>query len=167
MLGLSCYFIKLRSLDILGRCLLIVILAVVGAYAPVMAQTINCPSTVRFGEVISCGSAGTVTINPDGSRTSTGCLAFAGAPFTSARCSYTQPFPPTEMIITVDPATTISSASNNLTVDNFQINAPGNGSSISVFDPVGNVDIGADLVVPATSAAGSYSGAVFVTIDLP
>lgn len=149
------------------KCLSIFFITIFAAHTHAMAQTINCPSTVRFGEIISCGSAGTVTINPDGSRFATGCLAFAGAPFTSALCSYSQPFPPTEMVITVDMTTTISSGSNNLTVENFQINAPGNGPSISVFDPVGNVNIGADLIVPATPAAGSYSGSVFVTIDLP
>jgi len=137
------------------------------AHAPVMAQSINCAAAINFGDIILCGAAGTVTINPDGSRSSTGCLAFGGGPHVNGLCSYTQPFPSTHMVITVDSSTAISSGPNSLTVQNFQINTPGQGRSIDVFDPIGNINIGADLVVPATPADGGYSGIVIVTIDLP
>lgn len=134
---------------------------------PAMAQSIDCFQTLNFGTIETCATGGTVTIDPDGTRTTGGCLSSSGSS-SRGRCILTGTFfPVTPMTVSVAaPTYTITKGGgDNMDVNNFQINTAGNGPAITVTAFITVVNIGADLVVGAAQPSGSYTGAVTVNVN--
>ncbi len=128
---------------------------------------INCINPLIFGEIIPCGSAGTLVIRPDGSAVAS-CVFQGSAPTSNALCSITQSFPfrPMDVVVTT-PSISITSGANSMTVNNFNLITNGGGDSVSLpAQPFVEVPIGATMNVGATQASGSYSGNFTVEVTL-
>lgn len=130
------------------------------------AQNLNCFDNLLFGSMTPCGAAGTVTIQPDNTPSSS-CVTVGGAPQSRARCIVTQTPPTRPIQISVSAATvTISNGTANMNVNGFNIISNAGGCCKTVTAPFVNIPIGATLNVGASQAAGSYSGTFGVTAIL-
>lgn len=134
-----------------------------------MAQSVTCPEPLNFGDVLRCSSTGTVTVNPDASRTTGGCVATGGAPYSRARCIVTQgyPFDPIKVSLT-SPTVILNAGTHTMTVKSFNLitNARGHTATISPGVPYLNVPVGGTLHLDANQAAGSYSGTFTLNVTL-
>ena len=128
------------------------------------AQNLSCVEPLVFGEIITCGSAGTVTVNPDNSSSST-CVSVSGS-VSRGRCVVTQSFPFRRIRVTVAASTVVNSGANNMSVTNFNIVSNGGGTTATSSAPFFDVPIGATLNVGATQAPGTYNGSLNVTAVL-
>ena len=131
----------------------------------VMAQNLNCFNNLIFGEIITCGAAGTVTNRPDGTQAST-CVT-VGGPISQGRCVATQSFPFRPIQISITAAKfTITSGANSMSVTNFNIITNANGPTATVTAPFVNIPIGATLNVGGSQASGTYSRSFGITAIL-
>jgi len=122
---------------------------------------INVDSTgLVFGQIVPTAN-GTVSVAPDGTRTSTGVQVIPSSPVTAARFQVTGSANNTYSI-TLPAATTISSGGNNMTVDAFTSTPTG----IGTLDGTGkqNLNIGATLHVNNNQANGHYTGTFTVAV---
>ena len=126
--------------------------------SPAIAQSIACPQPLNFGDVITCGSAGTITITTTGGRSTTGCLSTASAPFSNGRCIITQSFPFRPIQITVSSPAAMTNGTSSMAVDNFNILTAAGGTSTTVTTPFVDLPIGATLNVGNPQASGLYNG---------
>lgn len=134
------------------------------------AQQITCPQNMMFGTLMACSAAaGTVTVDPDSSVSSSpGCLSVSGAQL-QGRCIVTGTFfPVQQMQVNITGGTeNIVSGANSMEVNNFILqdsSGNGNATQITITQQMGSVNIGGTLNVDAGQAAGSYSGSVTVTM---
>ncbi|MCB1530567.1 MAG: DUF4402 domain-containing protein [Rhodospirillales bacterium] len=127
---------------------------------PVKGQSINCIQPMVFGDIVPCGTAGTVTVNPDGSSATGGCVTVGGAPQANARCVVTQGFPfrPIQVSVTSPTFTMNNGGAGVMNVNGFNLITNGGGYTKTVTAPFVNVPIGATANVGANQAAGTYSG---------
>ena len=126
------------------------------------AQNLNCFENLIFGEITPCGAAGTVTINPDNS-TSSSCVTVGGVPQSRGRCSVTQSFPYRPIQVNVSAAATITNGTSNMNITSFNIVTNAGGTQTTQTAPFVDVPIGATLNIGAAQASGSYSGSLGVT----
>ena len=127
-----------------------------------LAQNLNCFENLIFGEITTCGAAGTVTVRPDNSSTSS-CVTIGGIPQSRGRCSVTQSFPFRPIQVNVSAAATISNGTSNMNVTSFNIVTNAGGTQTTQTAPFVDVPIGATLNVGASQAEGTYSGTLNVT----
>jgi len=134
--------------------------------SPAKAQTVNCLVGIQFGSIVTCGAANTVSVNPTGTRSSSGCLVVSG-PLAEARCLIKgSKFPIRPMTVSITaPSYNIASGGNKMVVNNFDLNTAGAGPTITVTAFITTVHIGATLNVGAGQAAGSYSGAATINVN--
>ena len=130
------------------------------------AQSLSCPQQLVFGQVITCGSPGTVTVNPDGTSSSS-CVTASG-PVSRARCVVTQSFPFRPIQFSISGTSfNISNGTTNMAVNNFNMFTNSGGCCTTTQTvPLLDVPIGARLNVGATQAQGNYSGSFGVTAIL-
>lgn len=114
---------------------------------------------------MTCGTPGTVTIQPDNSI-SASCVS-ANAPYSRARCVATQSFPFRPMQIEITPTSyTITNGTASMSVTDFNIINNGAGPTAVVTAPFVNIPIGATLNVGGTQAAGTYNGTFIISVIL-
>ena len=131
----------------------------------VFAQSINCVNRLIFGSIITCGAAGTVTVRPDGTSTSS-CVT-VGGPISRARCFVTQSFPFRPIQFSVNAATaTMTNGTTNMNITSFNIITNAGGMTTTQTVPALDVPIGGTLNVGGTQAAGTYLGSFGVTAIL-
>lgn len=129
------------------------------------AQNISC-SGIVFGEIVTCGAPGTVTVRPDNTTTSS-CVTVGGAPQSRAVCAVSQSFPIRPIQINVTSTSVLlNDGGNNMNVNAFNVRTNAGGTITTITGPFFTVPIGATLNVGATQAGGSYSGTVGVTAIL-
>lgn len=130
------------------------------------AQNLTCVENLIFGEIITCGAAGTVTVRPDNTNASS-CVTIGSAPLSRGRCAVTQSFPLRPIQVNVSPSTTINDGGgNSMSVTSFNIVTNAGGTQHTQTTPFVDVPIGATLNVGATQAGGTYSGSMSVTAIL-
>lgn len=145
------------------------LLAAAGGAGTARAQQISCPQNLMFGSIMPCSAAaGTVTVDPDSSNSSSpGCLSVTGTVL-QGRCVVTGEFFPRAMQISVTGGTeTIVNGANNMDVNGFVLqdaSGGGNAAQITVTAFLISVNLGGTLNVDAGQAGGSYSGTVTVTV---
>ena len=142
--------------------------AAVAAAGPAAAQNINCFQTIIFGSFMECSGAGTVTIDPTGTRTTGGapCLSVSG-PSSRGRCLVTGsffPVRPMQVVITA-PTFTITNGTANMNVNGFDLNTAGNGPTVTITAFISVVNVGATLNVNANQPEGSYTGVATITVN--
>ena len=117
-------------------------------------------STLAFGQIVPV-AAGTVTVATDGTRTFSGVQIVPASPTTAAQFQVTGN-PNNTFSITLPASTTISSGTNNMTVDAFTSNPTSTGT----LDNTGNktLNVGGTLHVAANQAIGHYTGTFAVTV---
>jgi hypothetical protein len=135
--------------------------------ASLRAQTIStCFQTLSFGSMVTCPGGGTITVEPTGVRSSTGCIvvtgnANAGACFIKGSLSPVRPIQ-----VSVAAATyPISNGTDQMNIDNFNLNAPGNGPQVTTSAFFVPVFLGGRLTVPAGTGAGTYTGTVTINAN--
>ena len=131
------------------------------------AQNLNCIQNLIFGDIITCGAAGTVTVRPDDTTTSS-CVTIGGAPLSRARCTVTQSFPFRPIQVNVSAAAVVNDGGGNtMNVNAFNIVTNSGGTShLAPAVPFLDVPIGATINVGATQAGGTYSGTFGITVVL-
>ena len=120
-------------------------------------------SDLNFGNIASSATEGTVTIAPQGSRTSGGGVTpSAIGDFTRAAYSATGENNATYNITLPGSITISSGTSLSMTVDNFKSTPTPTGT----FSGSGaqTIEVGATLNVGANQASGSYQGTYNVTV---
>ena len=103
--------------------------------------------------------SGTVTIAPNGSRTSSNVTLWAGS-FGSVTFNVSG-YSSESYSVTLPSSATLTSGGNTMTVDTFTHDAGGSPSLSSGSD---NFNVGATLNVGATQTGGAYTGTFAVTV---
>ncbi len=139
---------------------------------PAYAQSvdISCGQPLIFGELIPCGSAGTVILRPDDSGPIASCVVLGSAPTSIGRCIVTQEFDagfrPMQIDVTSS-SISLTSGANSMTVNAFNLITNSGGDSVVVpGGPVVDVPIGATLNVGASQSPGTYAGTFTVEVTL-
>ena len=146
-------------------------LGVAGGAGPAFAQNVNCAVPLIFGTIEACGGAGTVSITPDGVRSSSGCISVNG-PSSRGLCILTGslfPVKPMQVMITA-PTFTITNGTSHMDVKAFDLDTSSNGfpaldHTITVTSFIVGVNIGATLHVGANQPAGNYSGSATISVN--
>jgi hypothetical protein len=135
--------------------------ALLGAVAVAFGQTVQTNTDLTFGRIAASDSAGTVSVSPLGTRTSSGGATPVSSSFT--RASFTVSGTPNVSFgILLPSSEPLISGTAQLTVDSFQSLPSGTGS----FDGSGSREllVGATLHLAANQARGAYSGSFEVTV---
>ncbi|MBC8019095.1 MAG: DUF4402 domain-containing protein [Verrucomicrobia bacterium] len=144
--------------------LLLLFLLPSAAWSGITGLTKN--GDLKFGNLLTPGSSGTVTVTQAGARSSTaGITLRSGSTVTAAsftvtgsnNSSYTITLPANNTVV-------ISSGGNTFTLTNFTCSAPlddklGAGNSSLTFT------VGATAVINSNPAPGSYSGSFNITVN--
>lgn len=127
-----------------------------------VALTITKTADLNFGGLLPGAAAGTVTVNPDGTRTGTGVTLVGGSTFGAATFALSGQ-PNASYTIALPSSITITDGTNTMTVDTFTSNPSGTGQ----LDASGSATlrVGATLKVGANQPPGTYSGTFDVTVD--
>lgn len=130
------------------------------------AQSLNCVNQLIFGQIITCGSPGSVTVRTN--NTSTSSCVTASGPISRARCIVTQSFPYRPIQFSINGTSfNITNGTSNMSVNNFRmLTASSPCCTTTQTTPVLDVPIGATLNVGATQPSGMYSGSFGVTAIL-
>ena len=124
--------------------------------------TLTNTQGLAFGNIASSSSIGTVTITPAGVRSHTGGVT-PSAIGTYNNAIYTATGEPNATYsITLPASVTISSGSNNMTVNNFTSDPTPTGLLSGAGSQT--INVGATLNIGASQATGNYSGTYDVTI---
>ena len=119
------------------------------------AAIINLTGTgLNFGQIVATTN-GTVTVTPDANRTATGVTVVNASPFNPSQFQVSAN-PNSTFSITLPGAITISSGSNNMTVDTFTSDPSGTGT-LDV-NGLATINVGATLHVAANQPVGHYNG---------
>jgi hypothetical protein len=132
-----------------------------------MAQNISCFQSLDFGSLLPATGAGTASVAPDGTLTTTGGVVGSGGTPFQGRCLVTgQLFPVRPMVISITaPSYNIIDGANNMNVDNFHLVSTGIGRTVTITAFITTVDIGARLNLGANQAAGSYTGTFTMSVN--
>lgn len=132
------------------------------------ALSINCNQPLEFGNAIACGSPGSITVRPDGSQTSSGCITLAGSPYSNANCFINQSYPYQAIQISVAAGSyPLSNGGDTMMVNNFNVMTNAGGQTYTITaTPFATVPIGATLNIGANQAGGTYSGTFTVNVVL-
>jgi hypothetical protein len=131
------------------------------------AQSIpSCFQTLSYGSIVACPGGGTVTVEPTGARSSTGCVVVMGNASPGTCFIQGSLFPVRPMDVSITAANyPLSNGTDQMSIDNFNLNAPGNGANITVSAFFTAVNIGARLTVAGGQAAGTYSGTATLNVN--
>ncbi|HYR27817.1 MAG TPA: DUF4402 domain-containing protein [Thermoanaerobaculia bacterium] len=119
---------------------------------------------LNFGSLIASPAAGTVTIDPAGTRTSGGGVTLLNSPYSAATFNVTGE-PLTAYTITLPNAIPIVHTVNNaftMVVNTFASNPSGTGTLSALGAQ--QLNVGATLQVAAGQASGLYTGTFDVTV---
>ncbi len=134
--------------------------------SPLRAQNITCAQPIVFGTFsVSCPVAATATINPDGTRSTTGCLIAGPGPFSNGSCNVSQNFPFQSIKITAPAADqlTRTAGPQTMALNNFNLMTNANGRTFTTSGPFANVPIGCRVNTGAAPTSGTYQGTVTIT----
>lgn len=123
-------------------------------------------SDLHFGSIIASPTGGTVTVTPDGMRTTAGVFGFGGFGYTAGVFDVTVQGQGNSHYQIVLPATvTLTSGGSSMVVDTFQSIPAGTGHA-QPPTRTETLRIGATLRVAPNQPGGAYSGTYFVTVHL-
>lgn len=159
-----------QRMRFLAHMLVLAVVCICANSAHAQTVDINCGQPMIFGELIPCGSPGTVILRPDESGPVASCVVLGSAPTSIGRCIITQEFNggfrPMQIDVTT-PSISLTSGGNSMTVNAFNLITNSGGDSVVVpGGPFVNVPIGATLNVGSTQAPGTYSGSFNVEVTL-
>ena len=133
----------------------------------IIIKPISIKKTVdmNFGNVAVNKNAGTVVLAPAGTRSATGgvTLPATSGTFAAAEFTITGAEGYTYSITLPPAATTVTSGSDNMTVDAFTSNPDGTGT---LTGGTQTLKVGATLNVGANQAAGTYTSATPFTVTV-
>lgn len=134
-----------------------------GAAVAQTALAVARNADLSFGKIVAGASAGSVTIAPDGSRSSGGGTILGNATTAGAAQFTVTGDPLTSYSITLPASTTLSSNTGSLTVDTFKSSPEGVGT----LDGQGQqtLSVGATVHVAGGQTTGSYSGSFTVLVS--
>ena len=166
-----------------GFKLAVVVLAICGA-GSAMAATATASSTttvvtpiavskaadLSFGNIAGGGSAGTVTLSPNGSRAATGGAVTAGGTATAAQFNVTGQSGLTYAIDFSGTSATLTSGANTMTftaISDTTASAITSGTATTgtLTGGAQTIYVGGTLAVGANQVAGTYSGTINVAVN--
>jgi spore coat protein U-like protein len=132
-----------------------------------IANTAN----LSFGNIAGSGTAGTVTVSPNGSRSFTGGTVTAGGTSTAAQFSVTGQSGLTYSINLAGTSATLSDGGSNtmaftpVTDVTASAITTGTVATGTLTGGAQTIFVGGSLTVGATQVAGTYSGTISVAVD--
>ena len=166
-----------------GFKLAVMVLAICGA-GSAMAATATASSTttvvtpiavskaadLSFGNIAAGGTAGTVTVSPDGSRSVTGGTVTAGGTTTAAQFNVTGQSGLTYAIDFTGTSATLTSGANTMTftaISDTTASAITSGTATTgtLTGGAQTIYVGGSLTVGANQVAGTYTGNISVAVD--
>ncbi len=124
--------------------------------------TISRDLDLVFGAVVPGPSSGTVTVTPEGARSSSGGVTLGSSAGVSPSVFTVAGEPSLAFSIVLPSSTTLSDGSSTMTVDSFTSSPESTGT----LDASGNreIRVGSTLHVAAAQASGSYAGSFSVMV---
>jgi hypothetical protein len=117
---------------------------------------------LQFGEIASSASAGTVTVDTTGSRSSTGGVTLVPGISATAASFAVAGAPDETYTFTLPTSITIDLGSDSMTVDTFEANPPTEGTLSALGTDT--LHVGATLHIGASQPSGAYTGTFAVTV---
>jgi spore coat protein U-like protein len=136
----------------------------------IQAIQISNNGNLAFGNIAASGTAGTVTVSPNGSRGVTGGTVAAGGTSTAAQFNVTGQAGLTYSINFSGTSATLTSGANTMAftaISDVTASAITTGTVASGILTGGNqtIYVGGSLTVGATQVAGTYTGSINVAVD--
>jgi hypothetical protein len=126
------------------------------------ALTISSDLDLAFGAVVPGPSSGTVTVTPEGTRSSSGGVTLGGSAGVSPSTFTVSGEPALTFSIVLTSSTTLSDGASTMTVDSFTSSPESTGTLDASGDR--EIRVGATLHLAATQASGSYAGGFSVMV---
>jgi spore coat protein U-like protein len=131
---------------------------------------ISNTANLSFGNIATGGSAGTVTVSPDGSRSVTGGTVTAGGTTTAAQFNVTGQSGLTYAIDFTGTSTTLTSGANTMTftaISDTSASAitTGTAATGTLTGGAQTIFVGGTLAVGASQVAGTYNGTINVAVN--
>ena len=123
--------------------------------------SISSSGDLDFGDMITTGTAGTVTVTPAGARTCSAEVDCLGG-FPAAAAFDVTGEGGNTYSITLPSSATLTSGGDTMTIDTFTDDA---GATPTLSGGSDTFNVGATLNVGATQAGGTYSGTFSVTVN--
>lgn len=130
---------------------------------------------LSFGQIVARGTAGTVVVTPEGTRTATGTLTLTGSGYQPARFAGRGTYNRLVQIRLVSTSTIqITGPGAPMTVSNFVIGSTPNTNTLTtgwtqfrIGNPEGNFNfpVGGTLQVNAMQAPGTYTGTFTIQLQ--
>lgn len=121
---------------------------------------------LHFGSIIASPAGGTVTVTPDGIRTTAGVFGAGGVGYSAGVFDVSvEGAGSTHYQIVLPASITLSSGGSSMIVDTFQSD-PANQGQAKPPARVETLRVGATLRVGPNQPGGNYSGSYFVTVHL-
>lgn len=134
------------------------------ASAQAASTAINCLGNLDFGTIMPAAGAGTVIIQPGGSRTTTGGVSVVGGAVIIPSCVVTGSFDTSQVSVTT-PTVILNSGGDTMVLSDFNVEID-NGGPAYTGTEISDIQIGATLNVGASQASGSYSGTFTVMLTV-
>lgn len=130
----------------------------------VVPLTATSGTNLRFGNIASSATAGTVTVTAASARSATGGSSLvAGAAFGAGVVTISAGEPNRGVNITYPASATLTSGANTMTVNNFA--ASGSPATVTLNAAgTGTFNVGGRVNVGALQATGNYTGTVTITL---
>jgi hypothetical protein len=132
--------------------------------AAVIAIDLTANANLGFGQVVATATAGTVTVPPQGGRTSSGGVVLGNGFAASAAAFIVHGQPNAAYSITLPSSCVLSGGGSSMTADSFLSNPP-SGQNLVGSAGTASFTAGATLHVGASQRSAAYSGTYAITVS--
>jgi len=130
----------------------------------VIAIDLAANADLGFGQIVATTTAGTVTVLPQGGRTSSGGVVLGNGFAASAAAFSVHGQPNAAYSITLPSSCVLSGGGSSMTADSFVSNPPG-GQNLVGAAGTASFTAGATLHVSANQRSAAYSGTYAITVS--
>ena len=132
--------------------------------AAVIAIDVTANADLGFGQIVATTTAGTVTVPPQGGRTSSGGVVLGNGFAASAAAFTVHGQPNAAYSITLPSSCVLSGGGSSMTADSF-LDSHHNGMTVVGPTGMASFTAGATLHVAARQPSAAYSGTYSVTVS--
>jgi len=155
---------RLRARRLIAAATALVAMLLAHRAAAVVAIDLTANADLGFGQIVATTAAGTVTVPPQGGRTSSGGVVLGNGFAASAAAFTVHGQPNAAYSITLPSSCVLSGGGSSMTADGFLSNPP---SGQNLVGPAGTASFtaGATLHVGAGQRSAAYSGTYAITVS--
>ena len=155
---------RLRARPLMAAATALVAILLARRAAAVIAIDLTANANLGFGQIVATTTAGTVTVLPQGGRTSSGGVVLGNGFAASAAAFAVHGQPNAAYSITMPSSCVLSGGGSSMTADSF-LSYPPSGQNLVGSAGTASFTAGATLHVGANQRSAAYSGTYAITVS--